>query len=587
MSLCSYKRRGMGVSGLTKGLVAICAMLFFIASPCSGQEEEKTYTISLHKTAGIKQEIRKIGDKKVLAEPHKVKKGEHLWQILRQRGLLNKGNLGTLLSVLKDLNSSLTNLDLIHPGQKILIPLKIVPIKGISSMRGQPAHVRTNIVELEGMKLENYTVQPGDSIIKVVMGKYSIPPARLYTEYLQLVRKLNPSLKDLNKIYPGQKVRLPIYSPAVVRKPIKRQVAEKPSLLKGNKVPSPYLAELKSLFLAIGEDWKDTGEHFIPLRSGGQIDLKAASFPLITFLSGRRVILDAYDKLPDRVRKLIEESWSSYRVVPLGKEDSLANTLQEIISKAGYVRVLNKGETLDFDGPIPVSVSAHWVLVRSEKPLKNGFGTVVLALGGQRGMEQVSPAVEAFLEAMGIKVISFPPATGSTDVTQVKVDEIDAGKGVKDLVEAILRATGHKFKEDVGIPVMGNEKSDFNLVVKADIFLRTRKQDSIIDLTGIEKDMVSFLKDHEFRVLQLAGVTDPEAIVADTLGFLEIPFDRGLHSLNATQGSSALQIKIKIQGVVFADADKNAVIATPLFLSSDLKQFLAQKGFRILQLTTL
>ena len=58
--------------------------------------------------------------------------------------------------------------------------------------------------------------------------------------------------------------------------------------------------------------------------------------------------------------------------------------------------------------------------------------------------------------------------------------------------------------------------------------------------------MVSFLKDHEFRVLQLAGVTDPEAVVADTLGFLEIPFDRGLHSLNASQGSSALQIKIKI-----------------------------------------
>ena len=151
-------------------------------------------------------------------------------------------------------------------------------------------------------------------MIKVVLGKYNIPPARLYKEYLQLVRKLNPSIKNLNKIYPGQRIRLPIYSPQVVRKQIKRKAPERVSLLKGNKLPSPYLKDLKYLFLAIGEEWKDTGEHFIPLRSGGQIDLKASSFPLITFLTGKHVILDAQDKLPEKVAKLIEQTWPIIRL---------------------------------------------------------------------------------------------------------------------------------------------------------------------------------------------------------------------------------------------------------------------------------
>ena len=574
---------------LRNGLIILLAATLCILScpfPCIGQQEEKTYSISLQKTAGIKEEIRTIGDKKVLAEPHEVKEGEHLWQILREKGLLSKGNLATLLSVLKELNSSLSNLDLIHPGEKILIPLKIVPVKGIPSIKTPAAQVKTTIIELEGMKLENYTVQPGDSIIKVVMGKYNIPPARLYTEYLQLVRKLNPNIKDINRIYPGQKIRLPIYSPEVVRKPISKETARRPSLLEGNELPSPHLGELKNLFTAMGEEWTDTGEHFIPLRSGGQIDLKASSFPLINFLSGKRIILDPYDKLPERVCRLIEESWSNYSVVHLKKGEGLRKILHEIISRAGYPRVLGRGEALDLTGPVPVSVSGDWVVVRSEKPLHNGFNTIVLVLRGQEAGNNVSPALRGFLETMGIKVIVYPPAAPWTKKPTPKIDEIPVGKGAKNLVKAILRIQGYNFKENIEIPVMGNEKSDFNLVINTDIFLKTKDRDSVIDFTGLEKDIVSFLREHEFRVLELAGKTDPVSIVADTLSFLGVPFDKGLHSLSGTQGPGLPRIHIKLQGVVFADAEKNAVLATPIFLSPDLKQFLAQKGFRILPLVT-
>lgn len=584
--ICTNVRK-MEILGRYLRFQALLCLVFGIIWFCvhsSMAQEEKTYTISLQKTAQIAQEIHKLGEKKVLAEPHRVVEGEHIWQILREKGLLVRRDLPALLSALKELNSSLQNLDLIHPGQKILIPLKIVPVKGLYTQKAQPAQVKASVAELKGVKLENYTVQPGDSVIKVVTGKYNIPPARLYDEYLNLVRKLNPEIKDLNKIYPGQKIRLPIYSPQVVRKPVEKPLSKKASLTEEKEAPSPYVPALRTIFRNIGEEWVDTGQHFIPLRSGGQIDLKASSFPVIAFLSGRRVILDIYDRLPEKITKLIEASWGNYKVVHISGQKDLRTLLDEIFSLAGYLRVASQGEPIEVEDKIPLSISGDWVLVRSEKPLENGFRMVVLNLTEQEKQEGIPLPLKRFLEGLGIKVVDYPEVRPAPMAEPGAVEEIRAGKDAKDLVKTLLRITGHRFREDVEIPVVGNEKSDFNLVIKADFFLKTKGQDSIIDLTGLEPTVISFLTEHEFRVLKLAGTTDPSQVVADTLTFLGIPFDKGVHALTA-MGGQGPQITLKIQGIVFADAEKRAVFATSLTLPRELEEFLTQKGFRILLLT--
>ena len=63
--------------------------------------EEETYSISLVQTAEVDKEIQEVGDKKVLTETYTVKEGDRIWQIFRERGLLQKRNLAELLSMLK------------------------------------------------------------------------------------------------------------------------------------------------------------------------------------------------------------------------------------------------------------------------------------------------------------------------------------------------------------------------------------------------------------------------------------------------------------------------------------------------------
>jgi LysM repeat protein len=165
-----------------KKLFLICIVLLSATtlSPALAQEGEKTYAISLTKTAGLQQgKIQKVKDKKVLVSPYVVAKGEHLWEILRKKKLLKMGKIGEVLSILRELNPALGNLDLIQPGQQILIPLRIVPVSGVGSGTA-PIVEKMDLADLKNLKMENYTVQPGDALTRVIEGRYHVPAKRLY-----------------------------------------------------------------------------------------------------------------------------------------------------------------------------------------------------------------------------------------------------------------------------------------------------------------------------------------------------------------------------------------------------------------------
>ena len=255
------------------------------------QEDEDTYAISLVQTAEVDKEVIEVEGKKILTESYKIKEGDHLWQLFRERGLLEKRNLSELLALLKSLNQSLADLDLVHPGQEIIIPLTIAPIKGAAKTAEKTPVTTVSLDQLKDMDLENYTVEPGDSLSKIVSNRYGMPSKALDTDYLELVKKLNPAVKDPNLIYPGQKIRLPVYTPQVVRLPVKASPpASSPPVKPMDDAVRKDLRDLgrqlEIIFHKMGEEWINAGQHFIPLKSGGQVTFDAESFPVINLSTG-------------------------------------------------------------------------------------------------------------------------------------------------------------------------------------------------------------------------------------------------------------------------------------------------------------
>jgi LysM repeat protein len=544
------------------------------------QPTEETYTIDLVKNAEMKEDIAEVGDQKVLTETHVVKKGDHLWQLLREKGLLDRKNLPEILSMLKRLNKDLQNLDMIQPGEKIIIPLKIVPLS--AAARTEPGETRVEAPEkstpeaLGNMNLEDYTVMPGDSLTRVVSSRYGVPADYLYGEYLQVLKRLNPAIKDLNRIYPGQTIRLPIYSPQQVRSPIAKRPEK--TQTRGHETP-PFVDGIKQIFLAIGEEWVQTGQHFIPLPSGGQIDLKADSFPLLSLRNGRRIIIDQKNQLPDQMTHLIESSWGQYSVVHLVDGDNLRTALERVFAACDYPKVLRNGAPYEIDGPIQIKIRADWVVVLAEKPSETDFSTIVINLDQGQGTE-IPWTVKDYLKTRGIKVIDYPGA-GSRPHGVGVVEATKAQAQPKQLIETLLGLLGRTFSKDLDIPVFTNQAADLTMTVRADFFLKVGDRDAIIDLTGFSKTVVSFLGTHDFLVLSLGGDQAPMDLVRKTLGFLGVPFDGGPLSLMASEARPEKSVELIIPGVTFQDGTRNKVFMTSGAIPDEIAAFMSGRQYRI------
>lgn len=553
---------------------------------CYAQKGEETYDISLIKTAdpGSAGEIHEVDGKKVLAETYTVKDGDHLWQLLRERELLEKKNLAELLSVLKRLNGSLDNLDMIRPGETIIIPLAISPSAGGSS---SPNAAPTETIPLESIKnidLEEYVVNQGDSIIKIVEDLYDIPQKELYNEYLSSLKQLNPDIKDLNTVYPGQKIRIPIYSPKVVRLPIEKSKPASEPMTEAQKEGIKVIAgQVGEIFGLMGEQWLQTGEHFFPLKTGGQLKLNAESYPIVELRSGKKVIVDIYNEMPERMGGLIKSNWDNYEIVHLESNDDLKEAFDRIISVCEYKKVYGPGEPFVITDEIPLRITADRIIEQAQAPSAEGKRITVINFSDE-GSYRTPDTIIKYLALSGVKVIDYPLLKNAAEIKYNEADVMDVKDTGHSLVETLLDITGQNYSTDMELPVYKNEKGDFDLVIKADFFFNINGRDHIIDLSGLGKDIINLLKEHQFMVYSISDKKTSSDIVTGMLDFLGIKYEARPHQFLSTSGPDTKNIILNIQGISFKDKGSVNIFATPLRLPQELIIFLNMNGYRMLQL---
>ncbi len=576
-----------------KNILFLCVILLPVfmfprVSLSQEENEEETYAISLVQTAEEGKEILELEDKKVLAETYTVRKNDHVWQLLRERDLLKKHNLSEILATLKKLNRSLTNLDLIYPGQKIVIPLVITPLDGEPQVAEEtiepPLEAPVPLAEIKDLDLEHYTIKPDDALIRVIKSRYDISEKEL-SDYLQLVKRLNPSIEDLDLVHPGQRVKLPVWSPQTVKVPI---LTPPPPSSPGDKKRKREMAvlgrQLGEIFNQMGEEWVQTGDHFIPLQSGGHMNLKTESFPILNLVNGHKVIVDLNNELPENMARLIESNWESYRIIHLSKDDDLGMAFHRILSVCSYAKVYTLGEPLELGGDIPLRITGDWIIKPTPEPTDNDEKVTVITFLDEQ-TPKTPRTIKAYLDGLGIEVIDYPSGADDTPSSEGGIEILSPGNKAS-LVEIILGRTGQSFSRDVEIPIVKGGDTGFNLIIMAGFFLKVRGKDAIIDLEEIGPDMIALLEEHQLKVLSLAGEEDLSSILRSTLEFLGVPFDSGPHDFMASERGEQKDIKLTIRGIVFQDKEGQSILATHLNIPEEIALFLFQRGYHLLRLSS-
>jgi len=436
-------------------------------------------------------------------------------------------------------------------------------------------------------------VKPGDSLTKIIKNKFDLPSDFAYEDYLRLVQKFNPALTNPDLIFPNQVIRLPIYSPEMVRMPIKAQ----PETAAPRKPPPPKEKDsaeilalkqgLKAIFNQMGEEWLGSGEQFIPLKSGGQVNLKADSFPILNLTNGRRVIVDIRNELPEEIGRLIEADWEDYRIVHLAEDDSLKTATGKILSACNYHTVVQSGDYLKVTGDVGITIAGDWAII----PQK-GEGDIpdrIIAISFIRSPSEQTPRmVKAYLARLGITAIDYPDlsVSGSAREEVPALKEIPMKEDVDfPLTTLLLDLAGQPFSRTLEMPLYRGEDSGFNVIIKADIFFNRQGLDCIIDFTGLSPHVVSLLRKHRIRVLPLSRDLVPSRTTARVLEFLGIPFALSEHRFPVAARPETRNIILSFSGTTFADREGQMILATDKRLAEGLILFLNKSGYRVLDLT--
>ncbi len=333
----------------------------------------------------------------------------------------------------------------------------------------------------------------------------------------------------------------------------------------------------------MGEEWTQSGEHFIPLKSSGHINLKAESYPIIRLNKGMTVIVDLNSALSNKMAKIIESSWGNYRVVRLSTKDDLRSALDKILRTFKYPKIFKKGQPIKLGGDIPVTITGDWIVTPPKTTPGKSPEFIVINLLQARS-HGTPRAIKNYLKPLGVEIIEYPPV----EERRGDIDRAPTLKKTEDaesLIRALLNLTGQDFSTRLRIPAYQSANKDFRFTIEADFYLKIRGKTHIIDLTGLDPEVIALLKDDGISVLSLAKEHEPLTMVAKTLKFLNVNFQPGPHKFSTNPDDITKNVELSLKGLIFYAHNGNSIFATPLNLPSEIGTFLSQKGYKILVLS--
>ena len=404
--------------------------------------------------------IRTFEDKEVLCEEYFVKKGDSIWEILHER---IQGSVNQIIhwsKVLQAFNPQVLDTNLIHPGQRLLVPLGFIK-------RIEPERVSSS----RELGTTIYEVKPGENLSGILNHRFHFPKHLIFNEAINKVRELNPQIKDFNRIRPGQHLVIPLSpftkSPDTVGSTLVRKgepaVAPVATLepvtplapderrgepasdqaagstqasfedrlsqeggvgsvidegrtdpFPSRSLASPVKPGLKrfqvladavvATVVALGGRGLTKGVYSLPLGGQGEISLKSSQFPLLEFPSGERFFLDLNDQLPAALEEAIHVMWDGgYKIVNVEETDTFRSIWQRVIDQLTGMKISNDREPLLIYEPLKISIRGDWILTPSRTQL-HGRKIYVVNLLKDAG-RRTDPALRTYLDGLGIRVV--------------------------------------------------------------------------------------------------------------------------------------------------------------------------------------
>lgn len=492
--------------------ILIIVSFFILADPLIALAKEDTAYIS----------FKRVGVSKDKADAYVVEKNEWLLDIIQRRYKVSKKEAYRILELVKQFNPQLKDLNAIYPGQKLLLPRKR-PSEAVSATGAANQVSGALSDEKRGDILLKYVIKRGDNVSGIIHKKFGVSHGKIY-KMLERVRLLNPKIRNLDRIYPGQTLILPRTDLDVAPLPDVEKENEK----KREVIDIPEYKILPVISHVAGRMYGviiTDGSYCIPVPPSGEVKIDCSRVPVIEMNGGNTILLDLSDRIPAELKRVIESTWENYRVVSVKKKEKISSILERMIDATGVYSIRDVNRYREIGGTPATRIFVEWFV--SKRSRFKGAGGYAFNFVSEPSRLLPSP-VRAYADKNGLEIIEIMDGLGIAEDGEkyqpraMKV--LDSRDGVR-LADSLLKMLGYSPVKDSEVNILSGE--GLGLSIKADLLLNTGGGRVIITSDRISEQILNILRKRGDRVIFISEDKDRKKIIENIMHAINIPCLRG------------------------------------------------------------
>lgn len=547
----------------------------------------------------------------ILCDPYQVQQGDWVLKIFRQKGELAHADFREFLGIFERLNPHVKDIDRIRPGQVVDIPLKKL---AQGALPGQASGVVTIPVvmissprEIIEKHTRSYTIQRGDTVSKLIANRFGGRYGNTtYSQGLALFKAANPHIKDVNRIYAGQKIYMPdpsireqswysaLFDEAgnLVEKMADGAETEsgepqpQPTVRAGSELATPQPESEKTgpaaeAASAIGGRLLDKGTYFFPMKQGKDFELDLSRHPMIDLLNGSKVILTTQDRVMNVDLPLIQSYWENVKVVKVPDEATSQDILEAVFSAFSSEASTNR---LAFDdGGINISISAKWI--RTEPSVDGRVPRHSCITPITSDSERTHDAIVRYLDQNDIvvkEILSGAPEAARPplhmEVTK-NIDIID-GSSQKALIESFATLMGFNYSPNTSIsfPYAG-----IQVQALSNLLSFGNGREILIDFGDLYGDAVNAIRDTGLEILQINIDAGPVEIIQRLMKTAGMAYTASPVFYGANR-SAEFNTAISVSGILIPMDNGENRLFTERNIPELIRMFIRDQGIRLIRI---
>ncbi|MEN6468436.1 MAG: LysM peptidoglycan-binding domain-containing protein [Smithella sp.] len=516
---------------MRKKFLSILILMFFSTmafhAPAFSAKED-TAQLTFSKTA--------FPEKDVLY--YTVQKEDVLSAIVRKIPGVTEKDIPYYYRMIKDINPHIKDLDKLRVGQKIVLPGKAVAVR---KEKTASADAPVNQPPQKSVTPQAYRVKKGDHLIRIVHRELHITANTQNT--MLHIKSLNPSLRNANKIYAGQIIRLPggqsvvkggeqsVKDAAAVSLPEEQQVSsEKTTAGKDSIVLSPAarLAVIKHIFTQMNANMITSGNYYLPVSKTGQLTIDCSMIPVVEFDDRTTIFLDLENRSSHHLKKIISDHWSNYHLVKIDAKDDIITLLKKIFKNTKSYEISKAQKPVSLESLPSLEILMDWLITKKNKQSPSMIQGLRFVYENNALLPR---AVVNHAKRHSFIITEISPDKGLV----VKPEEIYSltpitvlpSSSAGDFAAALLSYLKIPVEKDVNLRVFNIARDGFNLSIKADMKVTQGERKTIIFSRNLPPQFVTILQKAGNEIIFISDQNGPAQNMEKILRGLNFAFASG------------------------------------------------------------